>query len=160
MGKSEFIANRLQEVLLDGFWIANTNFKQQITAVDRKQATHKIGNLNTIAALTFHINYYLGGILKVFEGGQLEISDKFSFDLPEMTSESDWKNLVDEFVRNSQKFIEHVSQMTDTRLESTFVDPKYGSYLRNIEGVIEHSYYHLGQVVLIRKMILEKTIDA
>lgn len=155
MDKSESIANRLREVLLDGFWIANTNFKQQITQVDWKQATHKIGNLNTIAALTFHINYYLGGILKVFDGGKLEISDKFSFDLPEITSETDWKNLVDDFVHNSEKFIEHVIHMTEAELESPFAEPKYGSYLRNIEGVIEHSYYHLGQVVLIRKMILE-----
>lgn len=49
------IANRLREVLLDGHWIANTNFKEQILSLNWEQATQKIGNLNTIAALTFHI---------------------------------------------------------------------------------------------------------
>jgi hypothetical protein len=38
-------------------------------------------------------------------------------------------------------------------LDAVFVDAKYGDYARNIEGVIEHSYYHLGQVVLVRKMV-------
>lgn len=45
--------------------------------------------------------------------------------------------------------------MDSAKLDEPFVDEKYGSYLRNIEGVIEHSYYHLGQVVLVKKMVLE-----
>jgi hypothetical protein len=45
--------------------------------------------------------------------------------------------------------------MEDALLDQPFVDEKYGSYLRNIEGVIEHSYYHLGQISLIRKMIIQ-----
>ena len=46
--------------------------------------------------------------------------------------------------------------MPDTKLEEPFVDEKYGTYLRNIEAVIEHSYYHLGQISLIRKLITGK----
>ncbi|HWW43314.1 DUF1572 domain-containing protein [Pedobacter sp.] len=147
------IANRLREVLLDGHWIANTNFKEQILSVNWEQATQKIGNLNTIAALTFHINYYLKGLLHVFDGGKLEISDKFSFDVPQIQSEMDWKTLVNSFLNNSEKFANQVEQLPDSLLDQPFVDEKYGSYLRNIEGVIEHSYYHLGQVSLIKKMI-------
>ena len=47
--------------------------------------------------------------------------------------------------------------MDSSLLAQTFVYEKYGSYLRNIEGVIEHSYYHLGQVSLIRKMIMQQS---
>ena len=46
--------------------------------------------------------------------------------------------------------------MSAEKLEDVFFDEKYGTYLRNIEGMIEHCYYHLGQVSLIRKMILEQ----
>jgi hypothetical protein len=45
--------------------------------------------------------------------------------------------------------------MEDTLFDQPFVDEKYGSYQRNIEGVIEHSYYHLGQVSIIRTMITQ-----
>ena len=58
MTKRAFIANRLREVLLNCHWIANTNYKEQIESVNWEQATQKIGILNTIAALTYHINYY------------------------------------------------------------------------------------------------------
>jgi len=153
MERNLVIANRLREVLLNGQWIANTNFKEQILSLNWKQATQKVGELNTIAAITFHINYYLKGLLHVFNGGELNISDKYSFDLPEIHSEMDWKIQVDDFLTNSEKFVQQVEQLPDNLLDQPFVDEKYGSYLRNIEGVIEHSYYHLGQVSLLKKII-------
>lgn len=151
--RNVYLANRLREVLLNGKWIANTNFKEQILSIHWEQAIQKVGNLNTIAALTFHINYYLGGLLNVFNGGNLEIRDKYSFDLPEIKSETDWTILVNDFLQNAEKFAEKVEGMSDEIFDQPFVDEKYGSYLRNIEGVIEHSYYHLGQVSLLNKMI-------
>jgi len=156
MSRSSSIANRLNEVFLNGHWIANTNYNEQILSVSWEQATQKVGNLNTIAALTFHINYYLQGLLNVLNGGKLDISDKYSFDLPPIQSEADWNTLVNTFLSNAEKFIIKVEQLPDEVFDQPFVEEKYGNYLRNIEGVIEHSYYHLGQISLIRKMIGEE----
>jgi hypothetical protein len=156
MTRSLTIANRLREVLLSGKWIANTNFKEQILSVSWEQAIQKVDKLNTIALLTFHINYYLQGILYVFNGGQLEIKDKYSFDLPEIKSEADWNALVNDFINNAEMFVNKVEQMPDDMFDQTFVDEKYGNYWRNIEGVIEHSYYHLGQISLLRKIIVQQ----
>ena len=156
MNRNTTISTRLREVLLDGRWIANTNYQDQIKSINWQQATEKIDNLNTIAALTYHINYYLAGLLKVIDGGPLDISDKYSFDLPAIRSEEDWNKLVNEFLNNSELFTERVSQMPDEKFDLPFAEEKYGTYLRNIEGVIEHSYYHLGQIALIKKMILQQ----
>jgi hypothetical protein len=156
MARNLMLANRLREVLLNGHWIANTNYKAQIQDLNWEQAIQKIGNLNTIAALTYHINYYLGGLLAAFESGKLEISDKFSFDLPPIHSESDWNKLVASFLENSERFARKIEHMEDKLFDQAFIDEKYGTFLRNIEGLIEHSYYHLGQISLIRKMILNK----
>jgi uncharacterized damage-inducible protein DinB len=150
MERTIALAGRLSEVLLDGTWIANTNFKAQLLSLDFEQATQKIGSLNTIAALTFHINYYLEGILNVFKGGSLDIRDKFSFDVPQISSASEWKSMVNTFIDSSEAFVRAVRQMPDE-----FVEEKYGTYIRNIQGVIEHSYYHLGQVSMIKKLVLE-----
>ena len=140
-------------MLLNGHWIANTNYKEQILNVTRQQAIEKVGNLNTIAALTYHINYYLAGLLNAFECGKLDISDRFSFDLPPIQAEADWNELVATFLNNAEKFATRIEQMDDNIFDQPFVDEKYGIYLRNIEGVIEHCYYHLGQISLLRKMI-------
>lgn len=150
------IASRLNEVLLTGKWIANTNFQEQITTVSWQQAIYQIENLNTIALLTFHINYYIKGINEAFTTQQLTIRDKYSFDLPPISSEEDWKNLVQEFLSNSEKLIASINKMEDKILSEPFIEEKYGDFLRNLEGVIEHTYYHLGQISLIKKLILLK----
>lgn len=155
MNRSASLANRIREVLLSGKWIANTNFKEQVQLVNLQQANQRVGSLNTIALLTYHINYYLAGLLQVFRGGPLDIRDKYSFDMPELKSEDDWNALVASLLHNAEAFAAAVEQMNDGQLVQPFVDVKYGTYERNIEGVIEHTYYHLGQVSMIRKLIVE-----
>jgi hypothetical protein len=155
MEKQLFIANRLREVLLNGHWIANTNYQEQLIDINWEQAILKINHLNTIAALTYHINYYLKGLLAAFETGRLEINDKYSFDLPEITGKVDWDELRYDFIKNAERFVDKIEQLDKEIFSQPFFEEKYGSYLRNIEGVIEHSYYHLGQIVLIKKIITQ-----
>lgn len=156
MSTTSQLAKRFREVLLDGKWIANTNFKEQLSDVTLEQATTKIDSLNTIAMLTFHIHYYIAGLVNVFEGGDLEIKDKFSFDLPPIESQEQWENLLNKLWQDSEKFATLLKQMPDSKLDEVFVNEKYGTYLRNIDGMIEHAYYHLGQITLIKKLILSK----
>lgn len=155
MKRNVILANRIREVLLNGKWIANTNFKEQLLGVNWEQAVQKVGNLNTIAMLTFHVNYYLAGLVNVLNGGKLEIRDKYSFDLPEISCENDWNKLVSEFLSNAEKLANGVEQMDENLLDQPFTDEKYGTYGRNIEAVIEHSYYHLGQVSLLKRLIIK-----
>lgn len=153
MKRSERIAQRLSEVLLDGTWIANTNFKAEIVSLSYTEATTKVGDLHTISVLTYHINYYLEGLLKVFKGGNLKIKDAHSFNMPLLRSQKEWEKLKEHFISNTEEFIHWVHTVKEDLLDAVFVAPRYGTYERNIEGVIEHCYYHLGQVVLIKKLI-------
>lgn len=153
MSSASQLAKRFREVLLDGLWIANTNFKDQLSGITWQQAVTKVDSLNTIAMLTFHIHYYIAGIVNVLEGGELEIKDKFSFDLPAIESQKQWEDLLHRLWTDSEKFASLVEQIPDDKLNEVFVDEKYGTYRRNIDGMIEHSYYHLGQVTLIKKML-------
>lgn len=148
-----YLANRLREVYLNGTWIANTNYKTELLSTTWQQAIKKYESLNTIAMLTYHINYYLEGIINVFKGGDLVIRDNYSFDAPKINNENDWLVLITTFLSNSETFANNVEKLPTETLNSIFVDEKYGSYLRNIEGVLEHSYYHLGQIILIKKII-------
>lgn len=147
------LAKRFREVVLDGLWIANTNFKHQLSDVTWEQAITKIGSLNTIAMLTFHIDYYIAGLVHVFEGGDLEIRDKYSFDLPPLESQQQWEDLLNKLWNDAERFATLLEQMPDSKMNEGFVDEKYGTYLRNIDGMIEHCYYHLGQITLIKKLL-------
>jgi len=92
MTNQSSLANRFREVILNGIWIANTNFRRELNTLNWEIATTKLQNLNTIATLAQHIHYYNKGVKNVLLGGHLEISDKYSFDFPEMNSQKEWKH--------------------------------------------------------------------
>lgn len=155
MKKTEQLAKRFREVILNGTWIANTNFKEQLENLDWEIAISEIESLNTISILAQHIHYYINGIKNVFNGGNLEIRDKYSFDFPAINSDYEWKVFLTKFWNDTENLAELIEQLPDEKLNQSFVDDKYGTYQRNIDGLIEHSYYHLGQILLIKKMILK-----
>ena len=101
------------------------------------------------------MNYYVNAILKVLEGGPLDAHDKYSFDHPPVLSEEDWEKLLDKTWKDAERFASLVEQLPENKLWEIFSDEKYGNYYRNIHGVIEHNHYHLGQIVLIKKMLLQ-----
>ena len=153
MNLSAQMAKHFREVFFGGNW-TSVNLKETLDDVSWQQAVTKIGDLNSIAVLVYHINYYVSAVLKVFEGGKLEASDKYSFDLSPMTNDEEWKALQDKAFAEAEKFANLVEQMPNEKFAQVFVDEKYGTYYRNIHGIIEHTHYHLGQISLIKKMLL------
>ena len=153
MPRTQDLSDRLRELFLTGKWVANTNYQSLLSEVSWLQARSVYSNLNSIAQLTYHVNYYLDGLLRAFDSGVLDISDRYSFDLPPIESEMNWEFLRASFLANANRFAEKVASMEDSWLEGPFIDPRYGTVLRNVEGVLEHSYYHLGQMRLIKKLL-------
>jgi hypothetical protein len=101
------------------------------------------------------MNYYVSAVLEVLQGDPLNASDKYSFDQPPISSQEDWKKLLDKTWTDAEKFASLVEQLPESKLEETFSDEKYGNYYRNLHGIIEHIHYHLGQIVLIKKILLQ-----
>jgi len=155
MKKTEELAHRLREVILNGTWIANTNFKDQLENLDWKITISKFESLNTISILAQHIHYYIEGIKNAFVTGELNIRDQYSFNFPPIESEHDWKMFLIKFWKDTEELANLIEQMPEGQLNEAFMDKKYGTYERNIDGMIEHSYYHLGQIVLLKKILAE-----
>ena len=152
METSNELAKRFREVYINGQWIANTNYVEILSDILYEQANTKILGLNSIGLLTNHVNYYLEGVLEVFEGKPLSISDKNSFNFKDFSSEKAWADIKNRLKSNAELFANHIEKMSEADLNAVFIDEKYGSFRRNIEGLIEHSYYHLGQISLVKKL--------
>lgn len=153
------ISKHFRDVHFGGNW-TSVNLKDTLADINWLQATTKVYNLNTIAVLVFHINYYVGAILKVLQGEPLHASDKYSFDLPPVTSEEDWLALKTRVLAEAEQLALLIAQLEEAKLHQDFADPKYGSYYRNLLGVTEHTHYHLGQIALLKKIINEtKTVS-
>lgn len=46
-----------------------------------------------------------------------------------------------------------IAELSDDELKDIFIKEKYGNYFRNIHGIIEHTHYHLKQIVILKKLI-------
>lgn len=154
------IAKHLREVYFGGNWTFS-NLKDHLENLTWEQATTQVYSFNTIATLVYHTNYYIVAALNVLEGGPLDSKDKYSFDLPPIKSQQDWQKLLDKVWADVENFAELIEQLPEQILSENFTDKKYGNYYRNLHGIIEHTHYHLGQIVLIKKIILKADrIDA
>lgn len=156
MTQPTLLAKHIREVHFGGNWTW-VNLKQTLEDVSLEQATKKIYSCNTIAALTYHINYYVNAIMNVLRGTPMNAHDKYSFDVPALNTEEEWQALRDKVLREAEQIAILTEQLPDEKLPEIFVEEKYGSYNRNLLGLIEHTHYHLGQIVILKKIIEQET---
>lgn len=152
MSFSKQLAKHLNEIYFGGNW-TESNLTNQLSDVTWKQATTKVHDLNTIATLTFHVSYYVTALLNVLHSKPLDAKDSNSFDHPPIKSQKDWDRLLENIRAEAKEAVALIEKMDDSKLDETFVDKKYGNYFRNILGIIEHMHYHLGQIVVIKKLL-------
>jgi len=155
MENKDDLAKRFKDVILNNSWVANNSFKNQLSDLPLETAQYKLGTLHTIASLAQHVHYYVAGILNVLKGGNLEIKDAFSFDFNPINTEDEWQNVLSIFWADAEEFVLKVAALPDEKLSEIFVKVEYGTYHFNINTLIEHSYYHLGQIVLLKKLICQ-----
>ncbi|WP_306640960.1 DinB family protein [Sanyastnella coralliicola] len=145
------IAKHLREAYFGRNWPA-ANVEEHLADVTWEQALQPIAGKNTIAALTFHIGYFVNVALRVLEGGPLEGKDSESFDHPPIENEEQWRGMVNGIFDSVRRMADLIEELPESIWDKDFTDPKYGNYYRNIGGIIEHSYYHLGQIVLLKTL--------
>src|SRR5690606_16702778 len=80
------LANHLRQVFFGGNWTW-VNFSDTIQDVSAKEAEHKYEGFNTIAALTYHMHYYVLAITRVLEGKPIDAHDQYSFDVKPLQNE-------------------------------------------------------------------------
>jgi hypothetical protein len=146
------LAAHLRQVYTGGNWTW-VNLNDTLKDITWQQAATKVYGCNTILALTYHIGYYVTAITAVLSGAPLEAHDKYSFEHPPVNSQQDWEQLVNKTLSDAETYAALAEQLPDEKLTETFVLEKYGTYHRNLLGLVEHTHYHLGQIVILKKII-------
>lgn len=146
------IASHFKAVYFGGNWTVS-NLKETLQDISWQQANLKLEGYNSILALVYHIHYFSKALLQVLEENQLTANDKYSFDHPEINSAEEWAQFQETIFLEAEKIAALINNLSDEILLQNFVQEKYGNYYRNLHGIIEHAHYHLGQIVIIKKLI-------
>lgn len=145
-------AKHLRGVYFGENW-TEVNLKKVLSDVTLEEAMVSVHGLNSIAKLTFHVNYFVFEVAKVLRGEPLTARDKYSWTHPEMHTEADWQAFLEKVWEDGEAFAALIEAMPEEKYWGDFADPKYGKYCSNLWGIIEHLYYHLGQIAVIKKII-------
>ena len=146
------ISDHIRQVYFGGNWTWS-NISDQLSDVTFQEATTPYGSFNSILTLICHCHFYVKVQMEVMQGLPLTSSDKDSFETPQISSESEWKALLSAYYDEAKAYADAVEKMPEEKLSQHFADPKYGTWHRNLLGLIEHTHYHLGQIALVKKMI-------
>ncbi len=146
------LAKHIKEVHFGGNW-TSVNLKEVLGDVSWKQATTQLGDVNTIVALTFHIGYFFEVVINALKTHELVGNDSLSFVHPPINNQEDWETMRRKLYSNADELSDLLHQLSENIMEQVFFNEKYGSYFRNIMGLIEHTHYHMGQIVIIKKML-------
>ncbi len=149
------LAKHFRDIHFGSNWTCS-NLKDAVSNLSWQQATSKVYDFNSIATLTFHTTYYVRVLIKVLQEGILDAKDANSFILPPIHSQDDWESLLNKAWEDAELAATLIETLPEEKLTEIFFDEKYGNYFRNIMGVIEHMHYHIGQIVLIKKIILQQ----
>lgn len=129
----------VDDTLKDVYW----QEAQQIT----------IASPNTIASLVNHLYYWNYILMQRIKGENPLIPGSNGFDVKELKNEDDWNKLIEETHQSFIQLADAIKNFPEEKLEETYAVGK-SYYYKNFQGIIEHAYYHLGQIVILKKLIL------
>jgi hypothetical protein len=148
---TEAIAQHFYEVHYGDSW-TDVAMKDVLKDISRQQAIQKIGDTNTIAVLVHHMNFYNTVVYDRCFGEQHEFNHEDSFVI-EINNEEDWLRLQKNYFENVERIHQAILSMDEEKL-FTVRSNNQNTFYKNLHGLIEHIHYHLGQLSLLKKIIL------
>ncbi|MBC7935002.1 MAG: DinB family protein [Rhizobacter sp.] len=145
---------RLKKLLDDHFsgdpWI-DVPLLKSLDGITAKDAARSIHGLNSIWQIVHHMTCWRETILERVKGKKIPSPADNYFALIEDLSSKAWVNAIKR-LKESQKDLQHYLSVEFTDPD---VSPEGSSYTRYelLQGILQHDAYHLGQVILIRKML-------
>ena len=153
------IAQHIIEVHEGGNW-TEVNIKDTLADVSYKEASLVTkASYNTIAALVHHLSFYNEVVLKRIMGINPRINETNGFDVPAIRNEQEWEQLKKRNLESAYQLADAVKGLPEERLFELTVTG-HSTHYKALHGIAEHAHYHLGQIVLLKKLIRQTNLQS
>lgn len=117
-----------------------------------EKLTRRIEKSNNIAELVYHMASWRIYAIKKLEGDvDYDVDDETNFLKLDHVSEKEWEILLDRLESSQEKLAHILEAIPESKLMEKVPGRQYNFYFL-LHGIIQHDLYHLGQIVLLKKL--------
>ena len=152
MKETERIAKLFEDLYNSTPWI-DVNLLGTLKRISAKQASKKISpNWNSIWEITNHIISWRENVLERVQGRVLQTpADNYFSEIRE-TTENDWKETLKKLEDSQQQWLQVLKDFNEDNFSKIYPNNQM-TYYEHIHGILQHDAYHLGQIVLLAKVV-------
>jgi len=152
MLESKRISNLYQSIYDGEPWLEVT-LANTLKNVNAQQAYMKIHpNLNTIWEIVNHLIQWRRNILQRVQG-ETVITPDHNYFVPVIDpSEVAWAQSLQNLAKSQEQWNAFLNDFDDAHFEKIYANNNH-TYYEHIHGIIQHDIYHLGQIVILKKLI-------
>lgn len=152
MSENIRISNLYQSIYNGNPWLEVT-LAHTLENVNAEQAYRKINpNLNTIWEIVNHLIQWRRNILSRMQG-EIVITPDHNYFVPVLDpSEAAWEQSLQNLAKTQEAWNAFFEDFDDADLAKIYVNNGH-TYYEHIHGIIQHDVYHLGQIVILKKLL-------
>ena len=129
------------------------NAVQALQDIASEMAIKRINNNHlNVAELTAHLTCWNKVITKRLDAENYQPAAEEDFPVINELSEAEWSAMKEEFIQSFRLLTDKLETKEDTMLYVPVFEGATSGY-RNLHGQISHLHYHLGQIVLLKKIL-------
>jgi|SRR5205809_625301 len=149
---TSLIADHIKQVYEGDNW-TDVNITDTIKDISCQQAQQKTeASPNTIASLLHHLYFWNGMMLQRLKGYNPAVPAINGYDVAELKNDNDWDELKEQTHQSFIQLADAVKNFPEEKLYELSPTGKSSNY-KNFQGIAEHAHYHLGQIVILKKLI-------
>lgn len=142
----------------DGDAWCGSSLRDALKNVDAvRAAAHPVTGAHSIWEIVLHVAAWMGAVRERVEGGDVQLPAEGDWQEVTETDEAAWQHALDHLDSRHRELLRAVESLWDAGLDApvaTERDAALGSGVSAyvmLHGTAQHSLYHAGQVVLLKK---------
>lgn len=152
MSGTDLIKDQFEKVFYGGAWHGPSVMEALENVSAEKAVSKPFNNAHSIWEIVLHINAWQLCTITRLKGEFTEPSPEE--DWPEVIngSQNSWEITIGNLKNSAEELIKSISKLDEHILDSNIAGKDYTYYFL-IHGLIQHDIYHVGQIILLKKVL-------
>jgi uncharacterized damage-inducible protein DinB len=151
MKTTDLIAEHLLELFHGKNW-TDVSLTDAVSDIKYKEAfAHTKASPNSIASIVQHLAFWNRVMMARLKGVRTEIPKDNGFGISGLETQEKWQEILKDNSQSAEDLANAIKSFDERKLQDPILTG-YPSVYKSLHGLIEHGYYHLGQIVSIKKL--------